>query len=463
MGVLRLCLLACCLAACYGVDVSAADAAALLLPMAVMHGCKDLVEIVQALAVAGLEASALAMLAYVRIRISEKKRTHQEHHAATAPEEARPHRHPYRRHRPKNRRVEHLNWQQRVLDHLPPREFRNSYGLSREIFESLVDVIRDDVTDSRKDPRCMSAEVKLAMTLRWLRGGSYLDILALYGCSKQTFYRVVYRVMVAINKHHTLPLVNAIKEMHATGSSSTLARIAAGFAAYTDGIIAYCIGAIDGVQVAIVKPSRRACPNPTAYYNRKGYFALNVQAIADSTGRITWASIRTPGAVNDANAFELSALFDLVARLGLAAYHFVGDSAYTNSETMLVPFPAASAPAGSANDAFNFYQSSTRIAVERSFGMIERRWGILWRRLEVRLAAVPLVLMTIFILHNLCMDAAVPLPDMGAHRPLDRDARGPVGRPAADATTLRARIVQALVRGGFQRPPLPGGVVRRDE
>ena len=46
-------------------------------------------------------------------------------------------------------------------------------------------------------------------------------------------------------------------------------------------------------QVAIKKPSKREAPNPTAYYTRKGIYALNVQAIADATGRVTWASIRT--------------------------------------------------------------------------------------------------------------------------------------------------------------------------
>ena len=42
--------------------------------------------------------------------------------------------------------------------------------------------------------------------------------------------------------------------------------------------------------------------------------------------------------------------------------------------------------------------------------MIERRFGILWRRLEVRLDTIPLVLMAIFHIHNLSMDDVVPLP-----------------------------------------------------
>ena len=71
MGALRLCILALFVAYCYGVPVSAADTAALLLPMALQLGCDDLVSMAQSLPVIGQEAAALALLACVRVRIME--------------------------------------------------------------------------------------------------------------------------------------------------------------------------------------------------------------------------------------------------------------------------------------------------------------------------------------------------------------------------------------------------------
>jgi hypothetical protein len=139
-----------------------------------------------------------------------------------------------------------------------------------------------------------------------------LDLVLLYGVSVTTFYRTVYLVMESICKHHELPLLGAIAEAQA-GRPSRLAALAIGFAHFTDGVIMKCISAIDGVQVRIKKPLVSEVPNPTAYVNRKGFFALNVQACADSTGRITWASIRTPGAVHDAAAYEMSVLFRTIA------------------------------------------------------------------------------------------------------------------------------------------------------
>ena len=38
----------------------------------------------------------------------------------------------------------------------------------------------------------VSPEAQLAFTIRWLAGGSYLDIADHYGVSKATFYRLVY-------------------------------------------------------------------------------------------------------------------------------------------------------------------------------------------------------------------------------------------------------------------------------
>ena len=117
---------------------------------------------------------------------------------------------------------------------------------------------------------------------------------------------------------------------------------------------------------------------------RKGFFAVNVQAIADADGAILWFSVRCPGSVHDSAAFSLTQLHDLIEAMERVGVHFVGDDAYKNGEAMLCPYRFADAPAGSDRDAYNYYQSLTRQPIERAFGMVERRWGILWRRLEVR-------------------------------------------------------------------------------
>ena len=87
--------------------------------------------------------------------------------------------------------------------------------------------------------------------------------------------------------------------------------------------------------------------------------------------------------------------------------------------------------------------------------MIERRWGILWRRLEVRLANVPLVILTIVHLHNICMEFAVPEVDNSAlpFAPLERDGEHQPGRRRdREATALRSELVEAVRAAGLHRP-----------
>ena len=70
--------------------------------------------------------------------------------------------------------------------------------------------------------------------------------------------------MQAVIATHSLDLIPAIEAYQKRGDATLLKRIAAGFARFTDGVICACIGAIDGVQIAIRKPALADAPNPTA-------------------------------------------------------------------------------------------------------------------------------------------------------------------------------------------------------
>lgn len=56
------------------------------------------------------------------------------------------------------------------------------------------------------------------------------------------------------------------------------------------------IGAIDCYQVQISAPH----DHPDTYFNRKGYYSINVQAICDANMKFTDIYAACPGSVNDA-------------------------------------------------------------------------------------------------------------------------------------------------------------------
>jgi hypothetical protein len=52
---------------------------------------------------------------------------------------------------------------------------------------------------------------------------------------------------------------------------------------------------------------------------------------------------------------------------------------------------------------WNFIQSSTRMCVERAFGILKGRWRVIMKRCEVPLRSMPDIVATCIVLHNLCI------------------------------------------------------------
>ncbi len=63
--------------------------------------------------------------------------------------------------------------------------------------------------------------------------------------------------------------------------------------------------------------------------------------------------------------------------------HFIGDSAYSIKLFILTPYD--NAVRGTSEDNYNFFHSSSRIAVECCFGEVDLRFGIFWWPLKFSL------------------------------------------------------------------------------
>jgi hypothetical protein len=239
----------------------------------------------------------------------------------------------------------------------------------------------------------LSAELRLSMTLRFLAGGSYMDIAIIHGCDFDTVYPVVERTLHALDQ---LPLLDNMHFERDIASPSARVALAAAFAKISAGVLVGCLGALDGLLIPIECPRwgrdfGPAMPafNPLSYYCRKGFYAVNVQAcafaerlfvdrppptlphvlalwqaICDAYCRFTYASIQTPGTTHDSLAFSLSGVHDTLTRGTLAEqlarenYYIVVDQAYTVTPTTMGPWYGDSLEAN--KDTFNYYQSRTR-------------------------------------------------------------------------------------------------------
>ena len=224
----------------------------------------------------------------------------------------------------------------------------------------------------------ISGEVKLAITLRILSGGSYLDIADIFHVFPTHCHHIYHRVMEdwicndAVIKINIFDYLNDDNQMKKTSD-----QFASG---PSGGIMGGCIGCLDGWLVKILFPSitRDNVINPGHYYSRKGYYALNVQVIVDKEKMILWKSINGRGAAHDSLTFKDTKLYETMLECKYEFLqkkrYFVGDSAYGLRSFLLVPYD--NAKPGSSEDAFNFYLSSIRIYVECTFGEIDMCWGI---------------------------------------------------------------------------------------
>jgi hypothetical protein len=88
--------------------------------------------------------------------------------------------------------------------------------------------------------------------------------------------------------------------------------------------------------------------------------------------------------------------------LAQKGFYFIGDSAYSLKSFLLTPFD--NAMHGTAEDNYNFFHSSSRIAVECCFGEIDLRWGIFWRELNYSLSTNIMIVDACMRLHNFIVD-----------------------------------------------------------
>jgi hypothetical protein len=187
-------------------------------------------------------------------------------------------------------------------------------------------------------------------------------------------------------------------------------RIAQGFKKMSGAGFDKVIGAIDGILIWVIKPSkaeckRLKCGEKSFYCSRKGKFGVNMQGICDDKLRFTWLDISWPGSTADYMAWVTSDLYadieNPLKRIILTGFTLLGDNAYVKSSSMSVPFKGT---VQEDKDSYNFYQSQLRITIERAFGVLVHRWAILRGPLLMPIGKVAPFVNCLCCLHNFCIN-----------------------------------------------------------
>ena len=173
-----------------------------------------------------------------------------------------------------------LAWNEYAAMHTARGTFDIRLRMAFDSFNKLLCKIREyllvNETKAKVKGGSILPELCLYCTIRWLAGGSYLDITDICGISKASFYRVVWKTITAISKCEDL-----IPKFPKTPEE--IGAAVEGFASIsTDGIIDNCVGVLDGYLLRIKVPPKDKVKNVRSFFSgHYQCYGVNIQAVAD--------------------------------------------------------------------------------------------------------------------------------------------------------------------------------------
>ena len=289
-------------------------------------------------------------------------------------------------------------------------EFASRYRLDREQFQLLLDrmLAARPTYGDRTHPWSIDPRLKLGSALRYLAGGSYVDCADLHGQRRSSFYR---------HLEETLDLIMEVEQLSFPidddDGVADLKRRCSGRGPHGRGLFRSCLGHIDGIVLKIRKPRPGEVGNVAdCYCERKKFWGLNAVAVCDDDRQFLYFAITSSPNTHDSTALDNSSLGRAMLHGRFTASCYLnGDRAYSSKPFVMTPHSQAAL--NTAEDTFDYYQSSSRMAIECSFGILVRTWGCLWRPVECSVRLAVKIFGACVRLHNIRRRAR--LRDVGAH------------------------------------------------
>lgn len=323
----------------------------------------------------------------------------------------------------RNSRPEALQYVRSWDDDMFKRQFR----LCREDFGDLLSKIaplirRNEIKAQNSSGSTICPEMRLMITLRILAGAKYLDMIW-YRVSVDHVGTYVHDCLMAINSTiDNIKIPETDSEWRAESEKFREVLLNKHGSMGDDMLRGIC-GAGDGFVVQITEPVAADLGGKPSkiYMNRKGFFALLIQAFCGAHTNFWYFKVGWPGATNDITAYKQTKLHQNSTNFGLPTsiprwVTFLLDEAYGSiGGGHLTPFTshqlkkAVNIPGRIKTlylkmRTFNHVLSSQRITIERAFGQLVRRWGILWCPNSCCLKSVSLMVQCCAKLHNICVE-----------------------------------------------------------
>ena len=177
---------------------------------------------------------------------------------------------------------------------------RTTKAIGKEVFRSEEYLFETEShhSDAKTVPS-IPGEIKMAVCLRMMAGGSYLDLVPLFGVSTLYLYTVFTQFLEWVTATFEFPFVKWLRE----GRWDALLQSADAFAEKSNGVFYGPVAALDGLAVRAQCPSLKEVTDPGNYYCRKGFYALNVQAMCNKRKIFLWSNPTNKGSCHDQTAW----------------------------------------------------------------------------------------------------------------------------------------------------------------
>ena len=336
-----------------------------------------------------------------------------------------------------------------------PDMFYDILRMRRRTFDRLVHDLRPYIQGQHthwREP--IGVEKKVVVTLFKLMHGVSIPLVAdKAALGKSTVHDILRLVCMAIS--------NQFGHLVAWPVGRRLMRIAAAFQAKQ--WFPNCIGAIDGSHIYIAAPSNTIVA--ADHRNRNKSFSILLQAVVDSKCYFTSINTGPPGSLHDSAHFKSTELYRKVEEGIMGGFHddpltwdaglpfppyIIADRGYPLLSWCITPFKRG--PMGVALTReevwFNRKHSSTRMSVERAFGILKARFKEIGTKSSLKLDFLPTVVHCCCVLHNILLASK--------DRTLDQILVDCNLAPMDDIDTTRTDDDE-----GF-RPPRPMGLVSEE-
>jgi hypothetical protein len=265
---------------------------------------------------------------------------------------------------------------------------RVSHGTFRFLYEKLGPFLKKKDIHMRA---AISIETRIAVSLyRWGTGNGLLLIGEVYGIAECTASCIVREFCKIVRKHLLRVLVQFLSESQFKVLTSQFEALHG---------IPYIVGTIDGSHILVLVPmiggGRLLLSEIIPFSNFTRIVDVNCKFWDFEFG---WAN-----SLHNCFVFQVTKVGKAFMERKYMPYKLIGDAAYPVRPWMYCPFKEQKDGLSRCRANWNFIQFSTRMCVERAFGILKGRWRIIMKRCDIPLRMVPDIVCTCIVLYNLCI------------------------------------------------------------